>query len=369
VAHAAALPSLTRRVAATVVVSFVAIFVLLFVWLWQETLARDTGEFDRSLLGAARGMVDTLEQLDSDEGARATLAVFTNVQAVAATGTEPLVFAGVSRLDGSGAHLHPRLVGVNLQALPAGISQQRVGGVEWRVYAAQGARWRGAVFDEAEPRGRWVGWTLFTDLALYLGMALPLVLLPVWWIVRRAMRPLAELSATVATRSPLDTTPLPAPRRWRELAPLQDALDRLFERTAAGLAREKAFVHDAAHELRTPLAVIATQAHVLAGSEGAAAAQARERLQHAVNRASHLTQQLLQLAQADHASRAQPQPLDLMDTVRDALALAAPTRPRCRPSRGRCVRSWTTCSTTRCATAARAAWSRCGWPRPMGPGC
>jgi two-component system, OmpR family, sensor histidine kinase QseC len=317
------LPSLTARVAATVLLSFVAIFALLFGWLWQTTLARETGELDLSLLASAQQLVATLEQIDSDEGARAALAVFSNVQAPALNPDEPPVLTAVSRRDGSARHTHPRLAGLELAQLPPGISQQRLLGAEWRVYAAQGPRWQAALLDDAPARSRWVGWTLFSDLALYLGMALPLVLVPVWWMVRRAMRPLAELSATVAARSPLDTTPLPTPRRWRELAPLQDALERLFERTAAGLAREKAFVHDAAHELRTPLAVMATQAHVLAASEGAAATEARTRLQQAVARASHLTQQLLALAQADHAARAAPQALCLMDTVRDAMALAA----------------------------------------------
>nr|WP_282597142.1 HAMP domain-containing sensor histidine kinase [Rhizobacter sp. SG703] len=89
---------------------------------------------------------------------------------------------------------------------------------------------------------------------------------------------------------------------------------------AATFAREKAFVHDAAHEMRTPLAVIGAQAHVLQTSEGPARHEAARRLQAAMERASHLAHQLLRLAQADATALAPREPVDVMNLARDTLA-------------------------------------------------
>jgi signal transduction histidine kinase len=206
-------------------------------------------------------------------------------------------------------------------------------GLTFRTYAATGPRWRVVVLDLARARQWAVVEEADSDLLFYLALALPIVLLPVWLAVRSGLAPLRRLSEQVAQRAPDDMRPLPAGRSYRELLPLQQALDRQFARAAQRIARERAFVHDAAHELRTPLAVITAQAHVLADSGPDDRASARQRLEAAVARASHLTQQLLRLARADAAAEAtasgaagagaDPPPVDLMDLLRDVLATLA----------------------------------------------
>ena len=105
------------------------------------------------------------------------------------------------------------------------------------------------------------------------------------------LRPLARLDAQIAARSAHDLRPLQHLPPQRELHGLAQSIDQLLARLRAHLAREKALVHDAAHELRTPMAVIATQAHVLAQApEGLARAQASEALTRAVQRAAHLSE-------------------------------------------------------------------------------
>jgi signal transduction histidine kinase len=84
-------------------------------------------------------------------------------------------------------------------------------------------------------------------------------------------------------------------------------------------------VQDAAHEIRTPLAVINAQAHVMARSQSEAErTQAQAHLEQAIARTSHLAQQLLNLAALDDAQRPAPRELDVAQWLRAVLAQAAP---------------------------------------------
>jgi signal transduction histidine kinase len=322
-------PSLARRVALAVVGGFALVFVTLLVVIGSEVLQRETGEYDRALLNVARSLAGAMDGVRTPDEARSAVrllrAVVVNQEALLAQPGEPPVLLAVATRQGEPIEPDARAPPIDLAPLAEGLSLVRAEGKAWRVYAAAGRDWKVAVIDDDGARQTYLLRQLSIDLALYLAIALPLVLLPVWWIVRRAMAPLQALSDQVAARSPSDLSPLPrAERSWRELEPLRAALDRLFERVARSLARERAFVHDAAHELRTPLAVVAAQAHLVRESEGAARTQAHQRLQAAVERASHLAQQLLRLAQADAVGLAPRETIDLMDLARDVLAAFAP---------------------------------------------
>jgi two-component system, OmpR family, sensor histidine kinase QseC len=230
----------------------------------------------------------------------------------------PLLAA--ARLDGSDKFTDSNLPPIDVMALPLGVSSQKHGDKTLRLYTAKGQLWKVALVDNEKVRRSQMLMQIGAELALYLSLALPIVLLPVWWAVKRAVAPLQALSDAVAARSPTDTTALHMPRAYRELKPLESALNNMFERVAHGIAREKAFVNDAAHELRTPLAVISAQAHVLAHSDDADRLPAQQKLDAAVGRASHLTHQLLRLAQADAATQSKRQLTDVMNLARDTLA-------------------------------------------------
>ncbi len=320
-------PSLTGRVLGTVGAAIIAVFVLIYGFITYTALQRESGELDRNLLRSARGLAAALEQLGTDDGARASVALFRSAELQAIAGEvsgEPAAYVAVSRRDGS-LHL-PAAEAPTLPLLDMadGIGNRSEGALDLRLYVASSPRWKVALIDDAHRRSGWLLWSVFLELAGYLLLTLPVVLLPVWLAVRTGLAPLRRLSDQVAARAPGDMQPLALPRSYRELVPLQAALDRLFERVAGGIAREKAFVHDAAHELRTPLAVIGTQAHVLAQAEGPAREAARQQLHGAVERASHLTHQLLRLAQADALAESPRLTVDVMDIARDTLAAFAP---------------------------------------------
>jgi signal transduction histidine kinase len=193
----------------------------------------------------------------------------------------------------------------------------------WVAHATAG-RWQLML---AEPR---LGDTtvlayLGRDLLGSLLLAFPLVLLPLWIAVRRGMKPLNALADAVARRDAQDLSPLGLVPQHDELKPLAAAFDDLLARLRAQLQRERAFVQDAAHELRTPMAVVAAQAHLLAtAADAREREQARAALDHALQRASHLSRQLLTLATLDEHRADTAQDLDLTDLVEQTLAQLAP---------------------------------------------
>lgn len=158
----------------------------------------------------------------------------------------------------------------------------------------------------AEPvvSGRQYVYWLAAELLRYFLVAIPILLLPLWFVVYRGLLPLRALARRIATRNPSDVSPLGLNSKHVELKTLEDSFDQLLARVRQSLERERTFVLDAAHELRTPLAVITAQAHAVAATSGEQQIEARTALNRATQRASHLIHQLLSLSSIE--SVAQP---------------------------------------------------------------
>jgi len=138
-------------------------------------------------------------------------------------------------------------------------------------------------------------------------------LLLVWFGVRLGMRPLDALGDQVAARAPDDLSLVPHTAWPRELQPLVSALNRLLTNLQEVSAVEQAFLSNAAHQLRTPLAGVLTQLELLADDVDN---PARLRLQaacDALHRLARSTHQMLALARAaPQASQSSAyRPLDL----------------------------------------------------------
>lgn len=149
-------------------------------------------------------------------------------------------------------------------------------------------------------------------------MLVTLALGIVWLGVRRGLRPLHRLSGTVAARredelEPLDQTGLPA-----EMKPLVEAINQYVARLYRMLQARKRFFADAAHQLKTPLAIIQAQSELALREQDAARVREHLRLLHGTVRdASKGVQQLLSLSRLEPDSGYAP----VMQTLRlDALA-------------------------------------------------
>lgn len=155
-------------------------------------------------------------------------------------------------------------------------------------------------------------------------VAFPLVLLPVWLAVHTGLRPLRQLSRELAQRQGGNLEPLAVTAPHAELAPVVRELNATLARLRALLQRERNFLADAAHELRTPLAVIGAQRDLLQHSDSAEERRAAAaRLDVGIARAGRLVGQLLALARFDADLAHDSVALDLADIARDCLAAHA----------------------------------------------
>lgn len=168
-----------------------------------------------------------------------------------------------------------------------------------------------------------VAWRTLWPLVLLL----PLLGMAIWIIVGRGLRPLQRVTRALDARHPEALDPLPDNRLPEEVAPVVQALNALLKRLAMALDTQKAFVADAAHELRTPLAAVQIQAQLVArAKDDESRKEALDDLQAGITRATRLAAQLLALARAEPDGKSVMAPVDLNavldDCVRASVLLA-----------------------------------------------
>jgi signal transduction histidine kinase len=223
----------------------------------------------------------------------------------------------------------PGLPFINQTAL--GYADVRLAGQTWRTYGLQTVD---GVIQIAQPvRVR-------EDLArgAALRVVIPLLLLlpvlgaAIVGVVRSGLKPLQRLAFEVQRRDVHSLAPIAAANLPAEVAPLVQELNRLLIRLDAAFQTQRAFIADAAHELRSPLTAVRLDLQLLdRAPDEAARMEARADLGAAVERAIHLVEQLLTLARnepRDERGALSAVPLDAVvaDGVADTHALAAARR-------------------------------------------
>lgn len=180
---------------------------------------------------------------------------------------------------------------------------------EWRVFAAQGNEGDVQVFVGEQIKSRnAILWAVLKAVLMPLMYALPLLAVVGWLAVRNGLAPLRHLSEALAQRKPQALEPVVLKDMPTEIEPVMQSLNTLFERIGAMMVSERRFTADAAHELRTPIAAIRTQAQVALGA-GTDDAQRNRALNFTLagcDRATHLVAQLLTLSRLESSSTAAP---------------------------------------------------------------
>ena len=190
----------------------------------------------------------------------------------------------------------------------------------WRVYTAPSNAGVVQVAENAEARA-----SLAADAAVML--LIPCALMAIVtalllkYALRRGLQPLAAAAGELERRSATSLDPVAEETLPDELRPLVVSINGLMLRLSGALSQQRKFVAEAAHELRTPLAALGAQMHLLkrAGSERERA-EALEDMQRGVDRATHLVAQLLSLSRLEPDGVAlQPVPVDLAEMARSVV--------------------------------------------------
>ncbi|NRR30204.1 sensor histidine kinase [Oxalobacteraceae bacterium] len=326
-----AIPIFGRRtLVRRVMLALLAAFCLVWVVLLAHEFIAETGsaELDRRVLRLGERLGTTLARASSDDEARAIVAATSNVvnDSYRDQGLPGVVMMQLYAADGSPLYLSPESGGALLRHAAQKLGDIQLNGQPFRLYQQRAGgrtlRMAVSIIDDG-----WILRRMGMDLAVNMLIALPLVLLPLWLVVRRGLRPLQQLSAQIVGKGVHDLEPLNARPDYEELKPLAAALDNLLAQLRSKIAREAGFVHDAAHELRTPMAVISAQAHALVLAPDVAQRVAAEQcLDQAIARASHLVQQLLEMALFERELEQGP-PLEMLDAARLAQQAIADVAP------------------------------------------
>jgi signal transduction histidine kinase len=247
------------------------------------------------------------------------------VQVIGPSGT---VLAATGNIEGERAMLtvprSRRRVAVTSSTLPVGETAQPFRVVAEPVTLTEGPGWvlvasSLSQLDSAVSR-----------LVILLAFGLPVLLLVIgaviWLTVGRALRPVEQIrrrAAAIGTAELERRVPVPGSRD--EVARLATTMNEMLSRLEAGALRQRQFVGDASHELRSPLSALLAQIHVaLAYPEPERQAHVLGRVRQQAERMTELIDDLLFLARADEGDvRPSGERVDL-----DELVLAEASRLR-----------------------------------------
>ena len=293
-------PTLARRVVLALLVSgplvWAALTSVTYVE-YRQQRALHIGNF--SDWPVALQLQDALATVEEPDAVRTVVAAVERMDnGLRRRGNVPLtvVIQIRDRRDGSLVYSSPSAADLSLRGALHQPIYQLVHGQTFEVFEVDTPLWSvlwGRTLVDAPSFVR----VISSDLLQGMTIAFPILLLTAWLAVSHGLRPLRRLSQAITARGPAALSPVGIEARHAELKPLVTALDDLLMRLRHKVESEQLFVANAAHELRTPLAVITAQAHALVKA-GTATEQveAESRLNSAIERASHLIHQLLAVA-------------------------------------------------------------------------
>lgn len=182
-----------------------------------------------------------------------------------------------------------------------GFSERTVNGEPWRVYTIldpdKGVRVM--VGDRIGLRDRLVR-DLVAGLLAPVIFIVPLLGLLIWISVGRGLAPLHAVAGDIAARDGEDMRPVAPASAPAEIRPLLEAINGLFAKVEAARRQERDVTAFAAHELRTPLAGLKTQAQIaLAAHDAPTREGALRQILVSVDRTTRLVRQLLALAKLE----------------------------------------------------------------------
>lgn len=157
-----------------------------------------------------------------------------------------------------------------------------------------------------------------------IGAMTVLALAVVWFGIGGALMPLTRVSRELQSRDPGDLHPITAPVPT-EIAPLVGSLNDFMQRLDTNIQALREFIAEAAHQMRTPLAVILAQAQVAGAGEDEDRRRGLMAIERNSVKLSRLLQQLLSDATVAHRADVRAfEDFDLLRVVRTAVRDSTP---------------------------------------------
>ena len=311
------LGSLRQQLLRWLILPLVALVALNAVSLYRDALEAADVAYDRSLLSSTRALAERVTVKNGKVVANVPYVALDSFE----TDTLGRIYYKVTGLDGETVSGYD-----DLPAVPANVPRSDLYPALVRFYHASynGERVRIAallqpVYDDSM-RGIaliQVGETLDARNALSRDILLntlwrqALLVLAVaalvWFAVRLVLRPLMRLKNEVETRPLSDLSTIDQALVHKEVRPLVAAMNGTMARMQDLVASQRRFIADASHQLRTPLAVLKTQAELaLRANDPAAMRAIVGSIAATTDSAIHLANRLLVLARIEHGGGGEP---------------------------------------------------------------
>jgi two-component system sensor histidine kinase QseC len=330
------MPSISKRLFIILVLTTSLVWLSAVVWIFLSTRAEVERVLDARLMEAGR-MVSSL--ITSQEIAVDPMkSGATDLPLRAHTAYDRQLSCQIWSLQGALIGRSGGAPDEKLSEHADGFSETVIDGETWRVYAVTNEELgvRVLVGDSIWIRDRLVN-DVIRGLALPALLILPILAVLIWLSVRRGLEPLRKIAGDLEARHASDLSPIDDAETAKEIVPVLQSPNGLFARVEGLRERERNFTAFAAHELRTPLAGLKTQAQVaLASGDGEIRDQALRQIVVGVDRTGRLVRQLLDMSaieafdQVEKRGVAQPGPVlrslaeELADPVRDVRIEVSP---------------------------------------------
>jgi two-component system sensor histidine kinase QseC len=290
--------SLRTRLFAILVATTGLIWLCAAAWIYIQTKNEVEHVLDTRLQEAAR-MVQSL--VTNSDGTASHHAPADPAVIPEQASYERQLSCQIWSLDGSLVARSSGAPNERLSDHPNGFSEREVDGETWRVYSIEDATKgiRVMVGDRLGLRERLVT-DLIKGLLAPTLLIIPLLGLLIWTSLGRGLRPLQSMAEELQNRDAEDMRAIDAQHAPLEIRPVVGALNKLFDKVDAARRHEREVTAFAAHEFRTPLAGLKTQAQIaITAADPAIKAGALQKILISVDRTSRLVRQLLAVASLD----------------------------------------------------------------------
>ena len=200
-----------------------------------------------------------------------------------------------------------------------GLSTQRFQTKQWRFFVVKAKEETIQVAQSLRLRKNTIKETAYSLMASQL-LFIPILVLLIFYAIRKALYPLSALSNEIKKRDSADLNPFADDNVPAEVKPLVQSLNLFMDKVSTMVDVLKRFTSDAAHELRTPITALKLQLTVLEQSKSKSEREsAIQNLKSGINRSEQLVSQLLTLArlEPDNQSR-QVQSINMLELVKES---------------------------------------------------